>query len=498
MVEGPSCKRKAERLQVLLYQRVLAVLAACGSDASGLDRCRGQIVKKVATVGKELFLVLDNLVIRLHFGMSGGADFLRAGRDLSRVHRRPRSTGVEFEFSNGRLVLRDATAKVATFAYLAKCDARRPFDILNPSFDWEGAIQRLKEAAADRKVCDLVMDQLLLPGVGNVIKVEGLFTARIHPLTPGNALNDSAWWALLRGLRDCALKWYSALKGRGKLFKVCYGRKTRSNCRSQVVLMREGALRRISYYCPTCQVGDSNPCIQCDRNSAPNLGCRRGEPGAKRSQIDSAVELVRPHCSCWQACELKQTFKPGPNPERHFFTCAKQRCRTFHWLDAQLPTCAHGRTKMRQVLKLGKNNGRLFAACPLRHGCGFFQWLTWKESAIPQHENGVQSRLVASVTRDDRTATFSGTGALFSTCSCRDEHESPRQCPMQDSGCKRAGASRKRASAKLQISGEPSKIMPSKRRRSIRPAQPTVASMLAAAEHFSTSPSSCVIDLTSE
>eukprot|EP00439_Symbiodinium_sp_Y106_P029651 s123_g3.t1 len=238
----------AERLQVLLYQRVLAVLAACGSDASGLDRCRGQIVKKVATVGKELFLVLDNLVIRLHFGMSGGADFLRAGRDLSRVHRRPRSTGVEFEFSNGRLVLRDATAKVATFAYLAKCDARRPFDILNPSFDWEGAIQRLKEAAADRKVCDLVMDQLLLPGVGNVIKVEGLFTARIHPLTPGNALNDSAWWALLRGLRDCALKWYSALKGRGKLFKVCYGRKTRSNCRSQVVLMREGALRRISYY----------------------------------------------------------------------------------------------------------------------------------------------------------------------------------------------------------------------------------------------------------
>ena len=46
----------------------------------------------------------------------------------------------------------------------------RPFDILNPSFDWEGAIKRLKEAAADRKVCDLVMDQLLLPGVGNVIK----------------------------------------------------------------------------------------------------------------------------------------------------------------------------------------------------------------------------------------------------------------------------------------------------------------------------------------
>ena len=27
-------------------------------------------------------------------------------------------------------------------------------------------------------------------------------------------------------------------------------------------------------------------------------------PGAKRSQIDSAVELVRPHCSCWQVAWL--------------------------------------------------------------------------------------------------------------------------------------------------------------------------------------------------
>mmetsp|Transcript_120154 Transcript_120154/g.285487 ORF Transcript_120154/g.285487 Transcript_120154/m.285487 type:complete len:489 (-) Transcript_120154:52-1518(-) len=488
MVEGPSCKRKAERLQVLLYQRVLAVLAACGSHPSDLDRCRGQMVRKVATVGKELFLVLDNLVIRLHFGMSGGADFVCAGHEASRVHRRPRSTGVEFQFSNGRLVLRDATARVTTFAYLANCEARRPFDILNPSFDWEGAIKRLKEAAADRKVCDLVMDQLLLPGVGNVIKVEGLFAARVHPLTPGKALSDSCWWALLRGLRDCALQWYSALKGRGKLFKVCYGRKTCSHCRSQVVLMREGALRRISYYCPTCQVGDSNRCVQCDPNSALNPGCRQGEPGAKRSQTDCAVrELVRPQCSCRQACELKQTFKPGPNRERHFFTCAKQRCRTFQWLDAQLPTCAHGRTKMRQVLKLGANNGRFFAACPLRCGCDFFQWLRWKESEIPQHEHGVQSRLTASLTRDERTATFCGTGTLFSRCS-----------RLQVSSCKRGGASRKRTIAKRQISAEPSKIIPAKRRRSIRQAQPTVASMLAAAERFSTSTSSCVIDLTSE
>ena len=49
-------------------------------------------------------------------------------------------------------------------------------------------------------------------------QVEGLFAARVHPLTPGKALSDSCWWALLRGLRDCALQWYSALKGHERCF----------------------------------------------------------------------------------------------------------------------------------------------------------------------------------------------------------------------------------------------------------------------------------------
>ena len=50
------------------------------------------------------------------------------------------------------------------------CCELRHFDILSPNFDREGAVTRLKEASAERKICDVIMDQLLLPGVGNVIK----------------------------------------------------------------------------------------------------------------------------------------------------------------------------------------------------------------------------------------------------------------------------------------------------------------------------------------
>ncbi|CAE7659677.1 Neil3 [Symbiodinium pilosum] len=141
-----------ELKKVLLFQQLLAVLGTCapldgdgaGQGLSGTHVFSCAIIIVIQRLLQELFIVMDSLAIRVHFGMSGGADF--------------------------RLLLRDATAKVVSFAYLAACEARRPFDILSPNFDFDGAIRRLKEAAAERKICDLIMDQLLLPGVGNVIK----------------------------------------------------------------------------------------------------------------------------------------------------------------------------------------------------------------------------------------------------------------------------------------------------------------------------------------
>ena len=36
---------------------------------------------------------------------------------------------------------------------------------------------------SERLICDVILDQLILPGVGNIIKNEALFDAGINPLT---------------------------------------------------------------------------------------------------------------------------------------------------------------------------------------------------------------------------------------------------------------------------------------------------------------------------
>eukprot|EP00927_Polykrikos_kofoidii_P043639 TRINITY_DN37716_c0_g1_i1.p1 TRINITY_DN37716_c0_g1~~TRINITY_DN37716_c0_g1_i1.p1 ORF type:complete len:761 (+),score=85.40 TRINITY_DN37716_c0_g1_i1:58-2340(+) len=450
MVEGPSCKRKAERLQVLCGQALISAIVL-----AALHRCEGELVRRVLAVGKELFVVLETAVLRLHFGMSGGAEFLAAGTPMGRSPRQPVS--LSCEFTRGVLQIRGATAKVVSHAYLAAAEARRTRDVLNAVFDRE-AVLALVFQAGHKQVCDVVMDQCILPGVGNVIKVEGLFAASVYPFTRADELPRGKWCALLEGLRDCAQRWYASLRGRGRLVKSCYGCQSCSRCRGRVMLVREGDLQRVTYFCPRCQSAGSNgkgarelqsaaspptggahtgaalfSCADgpdglrsakaaCNNHLAPTIAATdvaavatlpapqpRMPPSSSsgaavaadqalahlRSETSAMVELARPSvgrristpsCACGRRCSLKQTFKDGPNRERHFFCCVSRRCKHFAWLDAQLPRCIHGPARLRRVLKMNANNGRYFASCPAPkgRGCGLFEWLVLDEAACNQ------------------------------------------------------------------------------------------------------------------
>ncbi|HSP60056.1 MAG TPA: zinc finger domain-containing protein, partial [Ornithinimicrobium sp.] len=60
--------------------------------------------------------------------------------------------------------------------------------------------------ASDRSIGDLLMDQEVLAGVGNVYRAEVLFRQRIHPLRPGRTLRrgqfDAIWADLVSLMRE--------------------------------------------------------------------------------------------------------------------------------------------------------------------------------------------------------------------------------------------------------------------------------------------------------
>ncbi|HEX7718133.1 MAG TPA: zinc finger domain-containing protein, partial [Marmoricola sp.] len=73
-------------------------------------------------------------------------------------------------------------------------------DPLRPEADPERVWARISRSA--RPVGDLLMDQSVLAGVGNVYRAEILFRHRIHPLRPGRTLRRGQFLALWADLVD--------------------------------------------------------------------------------------------------------------------------------------------------------------------------------------------------------------------------------------------------------------------------------------------------------
>jgi endonuclease VIII len=67
-------------------------------------------------------------------------------------------------------------------------------DPLRPDADPDRAWQRVRRST--RPIGDLLLDQSVLAGVGNVYRAEVLFRQRIHPHRPGNTLRVGQWRAI--------------------------------------------------------------------------------------------------------------------------------------------------------------------------------------------------------------------------------------------------------------------------------------------------------------
>ncbi|XP_009560892.1 endonuclease 8-like 2 isoform X1 [Cuculus canorus] len=135
-------------------------------------------------------------------------------------------------------------------------------DILSVEFHRGQALDAL---CAPDPVCYTLLDQRYFSGLGNIIKNEILYLAKIHPLTHGSLLARSD----LERLLDCAIQFSSAwlhskLHGKG-LHPQIY---QKEECPLGHAVMKgtfgpSGGFKRLTWWCPQCQPavlsGDSGP-----------------------------------------------------------------------------------------------------------------------------------------------------------------------------------------------------------------------------------------------
>lgn len=243
-MEGPGVRTIADRLAPLTGKRVTAVE---GKSRFPLGKIAGKPLERIYPVGKLLFLRFPACTLRIHFLMWGR--YRLNGEIRGKV---PKLT-LSFEDGAVLRIYASAIALIGNGEAEHACDPA--LDPMDPAWDRERAA-RLVQAKGGEEIGDTLMDQEILPGVGNIIRNEALFTAQVHPASPSGCIPADVLPGLLEAVRDFSFTWYR-YDTEGKRIQPAlkiYRKKTCPECGGPVESGRTTSLERISFSCPACQV----------------------------------------------------------------------------------------------------------------------------------------------------------------------------------------------------------------------------------------------------
>ena len=147
-------------------------------------------------------------------------------------------------------------------------------DLLDRKPAFDDMVQRARQLFVDdRPIADLLLDQRVATGIGNVYKSETLFVGRVHPQTPAAAVDDQE----LRGLFVHAARLLAAnTRGGPRITRRAadeagilwvYGRTQQPclRCDTPILSARLGRQQRSTFWCPRCQRAPDSFACRCGR-----------------------------------------------------------------------------------------------------------------------------------------------------------------------------------------------------------------------------------------
>jgi endonuclease-8 len=251
MPEGDTVHRAARALQVLVGERVEVATphprAQAAIDAEVLD---GRVLESAAALGKNLVFHFEGgVVLRSHLRLSGRWQVRPAGARLD--GRRPwlvlRGCEAEGVLWNGPVLELHARAL-----------ARLGPDILGSPPDVNTMLARMRGSEGARWLGEVLLDQTIVAGIGNMWLAEALWEAE---LSPWRRLGEVPERERRHALETAARMMRTALDGARPRGHRAYRRVGRPcpRCRTSIRSRGQGDANRMAYWCPRCQVGDDPP-----------------------------------------------------------------------------------------------------------------------------------------------------------------------------------------------------------------------------------------------
>ena len=251
MPEGDTIFRTADRLRLALQGKRLV-----SARPDFLKRLAGTSVSEVKPVGKHLMIRFDNgLALHTHMRMRGvwlvfprGQAAPRPDWQLNAMLETEDTVAACFAAPVVELI-RDESIHVGHLGP----------DVLTDGWNIDDVVKRAR-LSGERPIAEVLLDQRVTAGIGNVYRCEALWQRKVNPWKPTTELSDAEVAELFEvarramranlGGRDSRRRFPGY--GRGAV----HGRAGRPcpRCGTPIKVRAQGELARMTYWCPQCQV----------------------------------------------------------------------------------------------------------------------------------------------------------------------------------------------------------------------------------------------------
>ena len=274
MPEGDTIFRAARTLHRALAGRSISRFESVYPKLTRIDHdspLAGRTVLSVSARGKHVLMTFSgDLVLHTHMRMNGSWHIYRPGERW----RAPRHE-MRICVDTAKYVAVGFNIPVAEFLTSAQLSQHEQIqalgpDLADPDLD-RTDVRRRMAVLATEPLHDVLLNQRVVAGIGNVLKSEVLFIARINPFMPVGALRHEAFDRLMdtarhlmdMNTRESAIvppafgrRTTGSLDPNAKLY--VYGRSGKACriCGAAIDVRKTGVDARLTYWCPICQPSD--------------------------------------------------------------------------------------------------------------------------------------------------------------------------------------------------------------------------------------------------
>jgi endonuclease-8 len=174
------------------------------------------------------------------------------GVSVTGDYKRTKEPRLSFEFDNGDIKMFNCSLKVHETDNL-KASYDFSIDVMSKEWDSKKALKQVLEYP-EEEISDVLLDQTIFSGVGNIIRNEALFIERTLPTRKVKEIPKARLKAIVEEAHDYSWKFYEWRKvfQLKKHFQI-YRKSTCPICGGKVTRTQTGKRKRMSSFCEHCQ-----------------------------------------------------------------------------------------------------------------------------------------------------------------------------------------------------------------------------------------------------